>query len=334
MAMRSLGNGKYEIQNKKTGEKKVVSAEELPQYGLTAPQEEKPKQEYSVKGLLDNIQVNGGELISSLPKLLEQAMKVGNVMSPAGNKSNILNDARELGDTGMQGSAQTVSDVASFASDPKKFAYERPVDTAMYAAGAAGLAPKVLKEGNYVRKLATKKGAAKLAEEGAAKADARGAGIEFNDLSKLIKDETFKQLGETVEVKRSVEKLLSQLTPAHVDNPSPGMYNEPSKISATTLLEKRRQAAARGGGNFLQKIFSKDNIDDKVDVIGRRKLSETLHDVAPETKTPDKAYSLYSKGGKLGGDIPTQLKRIALTAILTQTVGKAIAPSLLKYLIP
>lgn len=39
--MRDLGGGRYEITNKRTGEKKVVSANELSQYGLSAPQ---PKQ--------------------------------------------------------------------------------------------------------------------------------------------------------------------------------------------------------------------------------------------------------------------------------------------------
>jgi hypothetical protein len=52
--MRALGNGLYEIENRNTGEKKVVTAADLPKYGLSAPQQAQqvqPQQPAQSKGL-------------------------------------------------------------------------------------------------------------------------------------------------------------------------------------------------------------------------------------------------------------------------------------------
>lgn len=43
--MRALGNGLYEIENTSTGEKRVVTAVDLPKYGLSAPQQAQPVQQ-------------------------------------------------------------------------------------------------------------------------------------------------------------------------------------------------------------------------------------------------------------------------------------------------
>jgi len=63
--MRYLGNGQYEIQNTKTGEKKVVGSNELTKYGLSVPQTSTPSTQPAQTGsILGNILGSIGRFIA------------------------------------------------------------------------------------------------------------------------------------------------------------------------------------------------------------------------------------------------------------------------------
>lgn len=165
---------------------------------------------------------------------------------------------------------------------------------------------KGVKAAQQGTKILTKKGAAELSSKAAKEASAQGAGVPWDDVAKKITDEAIETFGDTKEVRDSVQKLLASRTP-------PGIESMPETLLQTPddLLRWRRQISARQGKGFLERALKGNDLDDKVENIARRTVSNEVHRLAPGTRTPDKAYSLYSKGGKFGGDVPTWLLRIA-----------------------
>jgi hypothetical protein len=187
----------------------------------------------------------------------------------------------------------------------------------------------------------TKKGVANLTEKAASKATEQGASAGWTDLVSSIEKGVIDKLGDTPKVRRALGEILSSINPRklgavepqpgpnmpfYFNRPAAGIVDEVGK-SANELLTGRRQILARQGTGIL-KLFKGTDINDKVSGIVRNELSKNLHKIAPETKLPDKLYSLYSKGGKLGGDVPHVAAKIAAGYVLSKALGPILGPIL------
>lgn len=170
--------------------------------------------------------------------------------------------------------------------------------------------------------MATKGGAAKRATAQAIKATKEGANVTWNDISTEVRDEVSKKLGDTREVKRAVEALLSEKRPASIESLPETLLKNP-----TELLDWRRQILGRESPGIL-KWFTGGTIEDKVAGVARSIISKNLHDIAPGTITPDQLFSLYSRGGIVGGDVPTLLLKA-----LGVGLGVSQAPRVVKGLL-
>lgn len=139
--MIALGNGQFKIQNDKTGETKVVSAQDLPKYGLSAPQSQTP--EDKITGLpktLLNISQGAGSLardvgLGGVTDLLGnsgamQAVKKATGINPLINSKDSVNKQNPLVTAGK--------DVAGAASFAIPFA-KGPALMRLLAGGGAGL---------------------------------------------------------------------------------------------------------------------------------------------------------------------------------------------------
>lgn len=145
--MRQLDNGNYEIRNKTTGELKVVRPEDLPKYGISAP--EQPK-EYSLEGLLGNA---GQDVMGSVEGAYQSIPKVIDPLNPKLYKDPV----GHIVDQSFQPLNQlmgTVQGAGEVVSNPVDFAYENPVTTLLTLLGAAkggGKITKTVKETGSIK---------------------------------------------------------------------------------------------------------------------------------------------------------------------------------------
>lgn len=127
-----------------------------------------------------------------------------------------------------------------------------------------------------------------------------------------------------MELRDTLKSLLLRIKPTD--------YLGQESISSPELLNTRRQMLAREGTGILNFLKGNGDLESKVSGAVRGGLSDLLHEAAPATKLPDTLYKLYSKGGPLGGDIPTLAIKyglgIPLLRKLLGPLGGAIGKSL------
>ena len=127
------------------------------------------------------------------------------------------------------------------------------------------------------------------------------------------------KFGDKKEITKTLNQTLSEHTPPALA-PNPAGLNPSAPAGAgstagefnfdpTKLLNWRRQIQQRGGQNFLQRVLTGSDLTQKVEGEVRNIISKELHSLAPDTLTPDRVYSFYSK---IHGDAPTWAKRIIL----------------------
>lgn len=137
-------------------------------------------------------------------------------------------------------------------------------------------------------KLLTKKGAANITTNAAKAATDLGKTAKWNDIANEVRTAVQSQYGNSVEHMRAAEKLLAQEAPAKLGK---NISKTPSE-----LLDLRRQILARSGtGNIISKLMGMKNTEDQVAGVARNIISQHVHELAPESKMADKAYSLWSK---------------------------------------
>lgn len=177
-------------------------------------------------------------------------------------------------------------------------------------AGGALLEPLMTLLGVKNSGILSKKGTNKLIENAANDATNEGIKVNWNDVQQEIRDTVTGKLGNTSDVKKALNTLIAEKTPAQVGEPS---------LNPNDLLTWRRQVAARGAGKgVLQNFLKGSDIEDKVSSIARAVITRNLKGLAPDITTPDKVYSAYAK---LHGDAPTWIKRI-LVGLVAKHVGK------------
>ena len=177
------------------------------------------------------------------------------------------------------------------------------------AKGAVNLAKQIPK----VAQLATKKGTYKAIAGAAEKATQEGSNIKWSEMQNEIKSAVMDKLGATKEVKKAINTLLSEKTPAEMGTPS---------LNPNDLLKWRQQIGARGAGKGIMQSFIKgSDIEDKVNSVARSVISKNLKGIAPDISTPDKVYSFYSK---FHGDIPTWATRIIGASLAEKLFGSQI----------
>lgn len=144
----------------------------------------------------------------------------------------------------------------------------------------------------------TKGGAANAATNAAENSTATKT---FDELSNEIRAKVLGKFGNVPEVTGQLEKNISAMAPelpvGHAGDPNAYMGLGDPSLSASNILDFRRQMTNRGGQNFIQRMLSGSDVAGKVDNATRQVLSSTLHSMVPETLLPDQLYSLYANKG-------------------------------------
>lgn len=183
--------------------------------------------------------------------------------------------------------------------------------------GALGLAAGV----GGVATFGTKAGVANLANMAAQ----RGKNIPWDTVRERATQAVskFGNPATDVELRDTLNTILARINP----NTTLGA----NEISSPMALQTRRQLLQRYGTNILDFLRGGPNLEQKVAGSTRQALSGLLHEAAPGTKIPDKLYSLYSKGGPFGGDIPSLVVKygfgIPLIRKLLGPIGEAMIKS-------
>ena len=173
-----------------------------------------------------------------------------------------------------------------------------------------------------VSTLGTKAGTAYLTQ----KAVSAGKEIPWEKVRSRAQETVGKlgEIGQDVELRDTLNNLLAKIVPSK----NLGQ----TAMSATEILNTRRQLLERYGTSILDWLKGGPSLEQKVAGAVRGGLSELLHEAAPGTRLPDYLYSLYSKGGKFGGDIPTLAVKYGLGIPLLQQllgpIGKALGRNL------
>jgi hypothetical protein len=71
-------------------------------------------------------------------------------------------------------------------------------------------------------------------------------------------------------------------------------------LPPTELLKYRTQLQNTWGSRIFNYLKGGSDVDMKVAGVARSVISETLHDIAPKTLSPDRALAIYYKLGPLG----------------------------------
>ena len=127
-------------------------------------------------------------------------------------------------------------------------------------------------------------GVAGKATSAAEKATQSGVKVSLQDVVDRITGKVTSKLGSPEAVTTPLKELLKEKI-----GTTTGTTLTPSE-----LLQWRRQIMARGGSNFLQRIFKGADVGEKVEGVARSEISKVLHQYAPATKLPDLLYRLYS----------------------------------------
>lgn len=165
----------------------------------------------------------------------------------------------------------------------------------------------------------TKGGVLKKTQEGISKSVEAGKGSPFDEMmwssDKGSAREVVKnKLGWGKEVEEAFNKTVNEKIPATLEKGG-------GIINAKELDLWRKQISRRQGSGIYNSYNSGASIQDKVDATIRDVIAKKLHKIAPETKIPDKLYSLYKKGGPLfSGDIPTKAVKLGVAGV----AGKAL----------
>jgi hypothetical protein len=263
---------------------------------------------YAQQGMTDIAQ---GKTPSNQPSVLERlipGLMMGRGLQPGNIVNNLVAGAKG------QGEIKPIMQEDALGESTRELA-------AMYLGG------KILQK---ILPLATKGGVAKRTTELAEKSTKKGTVIDWDTLEKNIISKTRSKLGNVPEVNQPLETILREGLPNQMTR-SPGIYSGNPGMpgfadelvkTPTELLNWRRQILARGGsGNGLQQLLGKlmgSDVESKVQGIARGEISAALKNTVPGISPMDRLYSLYSKGGVFGGDIPTLLKKYGGAYIASQ----------------
>lgn len=309
------------IRNKKTGETREVPDADLSKYGISAPSvlaqapvqpQQQPSSSWGSKigggvpgGILDFF--TGG--IQKVPGAIQQSVQAQKETAPTslGDALNPISAVKRFG-----------SAMAPVAIPGVEAGFDVSAITGLpgLIKGGANLVKNMVKTGAEMITNPSKKMVANQTTRIVEKATEEAPKIKWESLVKNIEEKVYKKFGEVGEVKKSLKTLLFDKAPSEANKAIGAALEKGGK----ELLDWRRQIGSRvGSKNFLQKMMG-SNIDDKVAGEVQRVISKELHDIIPETITPDKVYNIYSKFG----DAPAWTKRVVATYLLNKLFGKQI----------
>jgi len=131
----------------------------------------------------------------------------------------------------------------------------------------------------------TRGGIARLTEKTAKVLTKKGTNLPMEGVKYNIREAVTKKFGETEEVIKPLEELISETS-----------QKVGSKINPSQLLDWRKQVGARlGSKNYLQRIFQGTDIGEKVAGTARSTISKEIQKISPAIKTLDKVYGTQSK---------------------------------------
>jgi hypothetical protein len=128
-----------------------------------------------------------------------------------------------------------------------------------------------------------------------------------------------------------VDELLSQSAKPIANAASDTLHMTPDQ-----LLQLRRNLLNSYGKSILQGSTDKgiSALEQKIAGIVRGSVSKNLHNIAPETIRPDKLYSMYSKGGVWGGDVPHLLLKYLAAPAIAGVIGKPLTQAAMAKVSP
>lgn len=130
----------------------------------------------------------------------------------------------------------------------------------------------------------------------------------FDEITKAVTD----KYGKGKDVLAKLDTLLKEKLPSDM--------NIASAMNPTEQYEWRKQLLAKHGKSIIEKLFQGTSLDDKIAGTARGTISQSLHQVAPDTLPLDKLYTFYANK-KLGipfteGDVPTLAGKAAIAYLL------------------
>ena len=230
MALIDLGNGKFKIQNDKTGESKIVSAEELSQYGMKAPNKiqnplynaikQNPIINFLIGGASNVAQDVGAGIrnITEQPQLQQQQATADQLAKQAyatndpQQRTALLESANKV----LQGVTQESRNITrQFTPQVNQNPLLRgavagaEIATTATIPGLAQSGAKLVAKAPQLASMLTKKGAANATTKAAEEASGAGTKIDWVDMSTKIKNEVKSVLGDTKEVRDAINNFAS-----------------------------------------------------------------------------------------------------------------------------
>lgn len=259
----------------------------------------------------------GPEQEATLPAALMRLLGGGGIADVAGTGFEVGRQARKaLGQDVEQNPYFTGEQAQGFKENPVKEVGSSLLSDLLGAlavgAGVGGVAT-----------FGTKAGVAQLANQAAQK----GREIPFESLKQKATESVGKlgNISQDVELRDTLNNLLAKITPGQ------NTLGE-TAFSSPNALQTRRQLLERYGTSIFDWLRGGPNLEQKVAGSVRSALTGLLHEAAPGTRIPDKLYSLYSKGGAFGGDLPSLAIKygigIPLVRKLLGPVGSAITKTI------
>jgi len=300
--MIDLGNGRYQIRNKKTGEVREVQEAELGNYGLKAPS--KPKEKMSLKGLgsnlMSNIKDTGKGLWQTFGDLMMGGHPLGGLLDPQGAQES----RKRTLQTAVNIPGAILSSAGEFISNPVDYAYKNPLDIALSIIpalkGAKAVTKGAVKAGTKVAKVTGKtaqtvgdlRKVKQLGEQIGSKVESQT----FKNASKLIterfgtaRDPATKLYDDLVSAGGETE--AKQIIGKEIVNLQGKVNMKTGELSASDVLKKRigtgNQAAyyKKQGLTTEQKIMQRLN----------HEYSSMLHDLDKGLIPLDERFSRVKK---------------------------------------